>query len=179
MQNNVNEQMNFCIDTNCTNALEEGRQGITLNQINYWLGGVTQSVIAGVGLLGNLISITIFGRTKLRNTFHLLLVVLALWDLGYLILTLTEEVLNMYDINKQGKSFHHPEYVPTNFFFIMYPKFIHPFKPIFLMASEYFTVVISLDRYFAIMHPFQYYSFFNIHPSNTSFLDNNQQKVNT
>ena len=176
MHSNGNEQIIFCIDTNCTNPLEEGRLGMNLNQINLWLGGVTQSAIACVGIFGNLISIIIFGCTKLRNTFHMFLVMLAVWDLGYLILTLAEEVLDMYDIKNQGKSFHHPDYVPTNLFFILYPKFIHPFKPIFLMASEYFTVVISLDRYFAIMHPFRYYSFFNIHPSNTSFLDDNQQK---
>ena len=145
LQSKADEEISFCIDTDCSRSLQKDDQEVTLNQVNFWLGGVTQSVIACVGLLGNFISITIFGRAKLRNTFHLFLVVLAFWDLCYLILTLTEEFLNMYDIVNQGRSFHHPKYIPTRLFSILYPKIIHPFKAIFLMASEYFTVVISLD----------------------------------
>ena len=149
----ANEEINFCVDTDCTKSLQKECQECTLSLVNFWLGGVTQSVIACFGIFGNLISITIFGQRKLRNTFHLFLVVLAFWDLGYLILTLIEEIFNMYDIINQGKSFHHPNYVPTGLYTVLYPKFIHPFKSIFLMASEYFTVVISIDRYFAIMYP--------------------------
>ena len=164
----------LCSLTNCSISWNEGLPISDLIQVYFWLGVVVQCVIACTGLLGNTLSVLIFTSKELRSTFHMLLVVLAFFDLGCLIPTIIEVIVYMYDYKTQGTVFPDPSYKPNVVFFYLYPKFIRPLEFICLLASEYFTVIMSLDRYYAIMYPLQYYSRFNTNCLDTTFLEQNQ-----
>ena len=74
------------------------------------------------------------------------LVALAVFDLGYLFLTLLEEIPQMVDIQSQGTTYPDPECTINNVWLYLYPRLIYPMQYVFLTASEYFTVILSLDR---------------------------------
>ena len=62
-----------CKKFNCKNPWNETSsfyEGDVLNQMYFWLDGVLQCVIAGIGLLGNIFAICIFTSKYLRSTFH-------------------------------------------------------------------------------------------------------------
>ena len=144
MQSNITE----CADP--WNANEKD----TLVQVYFWFDGISRCFIASIGLFGNVFAMFVFSSKELKSTFNLLLIVLAVFDSGYLILTLFEELLQIYDISTQGTLYPDPIYIPNQIWVNLYPKFIRPFKFIFFTASEFFTVLIAVDRYIAIRYPF-------------------------
>ena len=97
---------------------------------------------------------------ELRTTFHMFLVALAIFDLGYLFSALLEEIPQIHDINTKGTTYPDPdpEYKLNPVWVYLYPQLIHPMQYVFFTASEYFTVVISLDRFVAVKYPLKYYS---------------------
>ena len=120
----------------------------------FWTCGVGLCIIAGVGILGNIVSIAAFTSKDLRSTFHMYLVFLAVFDLGFLLLDLFTSMLQIYDVNCQGTLSPDPNWTPNELWIMFYPYFIRPFKYTLLTSSEIFTVVISVDRYIAIKYPF-------------------------
>ena len=84
-----------------------------------------------------------------------------------------EKILKTYDFYTQATVFPDPKYTPSLMFFYLYPKLIRPFEFIFILASEYCTVIMSLDRYYAVVYPLQYYSKFTTYYLDTSFLEQN------
>ena len=163
-----------CNKTICSTSWDEGYDKHELTHIYFGLGIVTQFIIACVGLSGNSLSILIFTSRELRSTFHMLLVVLATFDSSCLILIILEKILKTYDFFTQGTVFPDPKYKPSVLFFYLYPKLIRPFEFIFILASEYCTVIMSLDRYYAVVYPLQYYSKFSTNYLDTSFLEQNR-----
>ena len=144
MQSNITE----CADP--WNAKEKD----TLVQIYFWFDGISRCSVASIGLFANVFAMFTFSSKELKSTFNLLLIVLAVFDSGYLVLTLFEELLQIYDISTQGTLYPDPIYIPNQIWVNLYPKFIRPFKFIFFTASEFFTVLIAVDRYIAIRYPF-------------------------
>ena len=104
MQANNTDYFDSCYNINCTNSCNEEYDKETILKIHFWLSGVTQCTIASIGLLGNILSVTVFSSKELRSTFHVLLVVLAVWDLGHLILSFLEGSLVIYDITNQKEN---------------------------------------------------------------------------
>ena len=68
-----------------------------LKSFNLWIDGILIIIISIFGLIGNLITIVIFNRKELRSTFHASLCVLAVFDLGYILVTLIDTVLQVVD----------------------------------------------------------------------------------
>ena len=68
-----------------------------LKSFNLWIDGVLIIIISIFGLIGNLITIVIFNRKELRSTFHASLCVLAVFDLGYILVTFFDTVLQVVD----------------------------------------------------------------------------------
>ena len=168
--------MQRCADITCVSPWKEGSEKETLVQVYFWLDGVVRCVIASIGFLGNIFTMIVFSSKELRSTFHVLLVVLAFFDLGYLILTLLEEILHIYDITTKGCTYPDPNCNPNQIWVILFPEFIHPLQYVFLTASEFFTVALSVDRYIAIKYPLQYYSRWNTSTFDTNFLGHRRAK---
>ena len=144
--------------------------------VYFWLDGIFRCVIAGCGILGNYFAIRIFSTRELRSTFNMFLVVLAIFDMGYLFLILLEEIPQIIDIKKQKTTYPDPECELNQVWLYLYPKFIHPMQYVFLTASEYFTVIISLDRFIAIKYPLRYYSRRKTRWSKCNYLEQRRSK---
>ena len=124
----------------------------------FWLGGVIICIISGLGVIFNSIIILVFSNKTLKSTFHMFLIVLAVFDLGFSLLSMMVSILEINDINTQGTTYPDPKWDPSQLWIKFYPHFIHPFKYILISASECFTVLMSIDRFMAIKFPFQYHS---------------------
>ena len=153
-----NESEDNCSDINYREPWKDGEEKERLVHLYFWLQGVVRSSIAGTGVLVNIFSIVILSSKELRSTFHMFLVVLCCFDLGYLICTLLEEIPQMYDIITQGTTYPDPGCKVNIVWVYLYPLVIHPFQYIFLTSSENFTIVLSVDRFIAVKYPLRYYS---------------------
>ena len=151
----------------------------TLVNTYFWFDGVTRSVISSIGIIGNIITIILFSSKDLRSTFHMFLVVLACFDLGYLFLTLLEEIPQMQDIHNQETTYPDPECNLNKVWVLLYPHFIHPFQYIFMTAAEYLTIIICVDRYIAIKYPLRHYSPWNVSSFDNHFFDQRNQGKDT
>ena len=106
------------------------------------------TVIGIFGFFGNLLTIIIFNRKELRSTFHASLSVLALFDLGFLFVIIFDTILQLVDLAGPYKSsYPDSESEPNKLWIALYPYVLWPFENIFMTASIYMTVVISVDRY--------------------------------
>ena len=147
-----------CSDINFLEPWKDDIEKQRLVEVYLWLDGVVRCSIAGVGVLVSLFSIIILLTKELRSTFHMFLVILSCFDLGYLILALLEEIPQIYDILTQGTTYPDPGCELNIVWVYLYPLFIRPFQYIFLTASENFTIVLSVDRFIAVKYPLRYYS---------------------
>ena len=165
-------------DINSLGPWKDGPEKDRLVNAYFWLDGVVRCSIACIGIMGNIVTIIIFSSKELRSTFHIFLVVLAWFDLGYLFLTLLEEIPQMQDIVSQGTTYPDPKCNLNIVWVYLYPLFIHPLQYVFLTASEYFTMVISIDRFIAIKYPLRYYYSRRHHAStyDNNFLDQHRSK---
>ena len=105
------------------------------------------------------------------------LIVLAVFDLGFSLLSMMVSILEINDINTQGTTYPDPKWDPSQLWIKIYPHFIHPFKYILISASECFTLVMSIDRFIAIKFPFRYHSFWtnDSQPEETHDVNDAQQ----
>ena len=145
----------------CECPWNNGPEKDSLVSIFFWLDGVSRLVIAGIGIFGNIFTISILSSGELRSTFHIFLVILACFDLGYLFLTFLEEVPQIQDIITQNTTYPDKNCKLNEAWAVLYPYFIHPVQYIFLTSSEYLTVAISIDRFIAIKYPLRYYYLWN------------------
>ena len=121
----------------------------------FWIGGIATFVIGSLGIIGNIISIHIGRRMKLKSAFINLLIVLAYFDTCYLLICIVHQSILLYDKQQPnymtGSNFHH-----SPVYSILYPYVLHPLRHVFQTASIITTVIISLVRYVAVLHPFFY-----------------------
>ena len=81
----------------CTDPWRDPDFQNLLKSFNLWIDGVLIIIVSVFGLIGNLITIVIFNGKELRSTFHASLCVLAVFDLGYILVTLIDTVLQVVD----------------------------------------------------------------------------------
>ena len=85
------------------------------------------------------------------STFHANLVVLAVFDTGYILSQLVTSFLYMIEYYTTGTLPPDPKASPNPTYNLLWPKLIWPLQNIFMVGSIYMTAVISVDRY----HPCQ------------------------
>ena len=71
----------------------------TLMSVAYWCGGVNRIAIAVLGIIGNVISVYVLSRKKMRNNFKglLALVDLALFDMAFIVTSMSMGVVMVSD----------------------------------------------------------------------------------
>eukprot|EP00093_Oithona_nana_P006238 06238.XXX_21480_19025_1 [CDS] Oithona nana genome sequencing. len=135
--NNSNE--NLTLD--CPIYTEDSKYWMEF--INFWVGGVVQTLSIIFGFVGNLVFIFILTRKELRNSFNLLLVALAMFDLCFLIGAQLESIRVSFGCS-------------TNVHIILFPYLLYPGKELAMTGSIFMIVAIALERYVAVHNPIDY-----------------------
>ena len=125
----------------------------TYNTVRWWLDGVTQITICTIGFLTNLLSIRVLLSREMKNLFNITLAILAVFDAIYTLCDISES-LRIVDYNRNPCT-DAPLY--QKFITITMPQFLRPIRYISMVASIYTTIIISVERYFAVSKPI--YSF--------------------
>ena len=108
--------------------------------------GIVLLCIGLIGIMGNLVAIPFFGsRIPRQKAFCMLLTCLSICDLVVVV-----SGLFLYGIPKVPDSYA----IKTNYIIAPY---VFPMFEIGCTGSIYFTVAISIERYFAVCRPFWYY----------------------
>ena len=109
----------------------------------YWLYGVTNVIIAGIGIFLNLLGVLTLFKNKDRSLFHNLMLSLFFIDTIVLITT----ILTQLQINIGSYS---------SFISYVFPYFSYPLKGISIYASVWMTIFMSFERYQALKNPVEY-----------------------
>ena len=84
-----------------------------LNAMSFYLEGIIQTPIAIIGILGNCLSCLVLASKKMRNSFNLMIIALAVFDSGYLFGSILESF---------RKSFKLVTWLHT----MLFPQFLFP-----------------------------------------------------
>jgi len=106
----------------------------------YICDGVLVSIIGCLGVLGNIISLRVLSKPKLRDCFHQLLLALACFDTVYIVIG---------GINYTFKAFD----ADSNAYTIAFPYIIYPITNIGLCGTIFMTMAISIERFLGICYP--------------------------
>ncbi|CAG9805038.1 unnamed protein product [Chironomus riparius] len=113
----------------------------------FWLNGIGMNIIGVIGIFGNIITILVLSRPRMRNSINHLLIGLAISDLLVLITAiLMVGLAAIYPYTGRIKLYNyniHP------FLLIV----VLPFANIAQTASTYMTLLVSLERYIAVCYP--------------------------
>lgn len=112
------------------------------DQSRFWIQRVAVPLILVVGLFGNLVTIIIMTRRRMRSTTNMYLAALAFVDIMYLVLTF---ILGLS---------HYPNMAEPKYYFYWH------FKPFLMMLTDacsntsvWLTVTFTLERCFAVKYP--------------------------
>ena len=121
--------------------------------IKFLLDGIFRVSICILGLIANGVSIPVLFSDKMKNLFNITLAILALFDTIYVLCDLLESlILVHYNLNICTKI---PAYVIIQI--KLFPT-IHTIKGTAMMTSIYITIIIAIERYFAVAKPLNTYS---------------------
>ncbi len=118
------------------------------SSLEFWVGGVARLVVCPAGIAANVVVILVFSRPDMSNVFNRHLMLLAYFDASYLLFCLADALIITTHGVAAGTN------VAENvFWWLVHPFLLHPMQQIFLTASIYMTVAVSVDRYLAVLHP--------------------------
>ena len=107
--------------------------------------GIILITIGILGILGNLVAIPYFGkRIPRQHTFYTLLTCLSICDLVVVI-----NGILLYGLSKVSENYFMNTYVPI-------APYVFPTFEIGCTGGIYFTMAISIERYFVVCRPFWY-----------------------
>ena len=119
-------------------------------RISWCLEGVVHIILSLMGFLANAIAARVMLSSELlNNIFNRTLAILAVVD----------AVFNVCDILESVRIYHYdrigclPKGPLQTLHLYLFPKVLHPLRQITMLASIYITVVLALERYFAVSKP--------------------------
>ena len=71
---------------------------VHLNMLTYWLGGVITVIFCIIGITLNIGACCVWGSTKMRHPFNLLLIALCIFDCGYLLGIVLESFRKSFEL---------------------------------------------------------------------------------
>ena len=125
-------------ELNCYNSTEQN--DALLQNIGFWVEGVLPIIIGVPGIVGNVFASIILSGKTMRNSFNILLIALAIYDSGYVVL----------DIFQKRSELH------NNFYVMLFPYLLYPLEMIAMTGSILLTVAIAIERYTAVHYPISY-----------------------
>ena len=109
--------------------------------VSWWIEGVIQIVINVIGIIANCVAIPVLLSRKLANVFNRTLAILAVLD----------AIFNMCDIFESIRIFHGGECRSLHVY--LFPYVLYPLQNITMVASIYTTVIVAIERYYAVTRP--------------------------
>ena len=107
---------------------------LSFSSIKYWLDGPIGITLASIGLVSNIVAITMLMRQRVQRNFHMMMIFLSMWDFGYLVLSICCFSLPLLST-----------YFRENLYIYMIPYAI-PLAQICLSGSCYSTVALTIER---------------------------------
>ena len=104
---------------------------------------VLLSTIGFLGIVGNVAALFLFSRQSKQLKFHRLMMMLAVYDLFYIILSLF-----LFTIPQLSS-----DYKTLGLHFHVLPKAL-PLAQVSLTGSIYSTLAMTVERYLTVCHPF-------------------------
>ena len=146
------------LDFNCSEPTEE--EFVLFGNIVVIVEGYGTIGLATLGVCANILAIAVFCNKSFKSNFNNLLIALAVFDLLFLVVCITESVRRAFEdpvanstsLNGLATQVHHH----------LFPYFLYPLHNILLTCSIFMTISISIERYLAIFHPLVYRNRYNI-----------------
>eukprot|EP00092_Neocalanus_flemingeri_P036969 GFUD01040248.1.p1 GENE.GFUD01040248.1~~GFUD01040248.1.p1 ORF type:complete len:384 (+),score=91.46 GFUD01040248.1:150-1301(+) len=137
---------------NCSEGTEDDY--VLLGNIDMLVGGYGTIGLATLGVCANILAISVFCKKSFKSNFNNLLIALAVFDLLFLVVCITESVRRTFeDADANSSSF---SGFATQVHHHLFPYFLYPLHNILLTCSIFMTISISIERYLAIFHPLVY-----------------------
>ncbi|XP_059087497.1 FMRFamide receptor-like [Tigriopus californicus] len=116
------------------------------NMFEFITEGVLLTAVSIFGLVGNIIAIVVLSRPSMKGSFSTLLIGLSSFDLLYL--TIAIAIFGLPAVS--------PSYSRTIYVYILPVSF--GFGHIGRVGSVFVTTSVTIERYFAIVHPLKHFS---------------------
>jgi len=139
-------------DTVCGFPGEE--QYLTWTKFNLILEGYCNITLSVFGIIANILAICVFSKKSFKSNFNNLLISLAVCDLLFLVISISESVRRTFQDQEASNSTLGGQL--TQIHHLLLPHFLYPLHNILLSISIFMTVSISIERYLAIFHPLVY-----------------------
>ena len=131
--------INYTSSLNCPIWTPEDQK--LIDQVEYWIGGISVCCLSIPGMLMNLIAIlALITKSSNHTTFNSLLISLFAFDSIYLFFETIETFRRRFKLESRLHT-------------ILLPKLIYPLTIISLSASIFMTVGVAHERYDAIKKP--------------------------
>jgi len=137
---------------NCSEATDA--EYALLGDIDVLVGGYGTIGLATLGVCANILAILVLCKKSFKSNFNNLLIALAVFDLLFLVVSITESIRRTFEPRVTNSST--ISGLVTQLHHHLFPYFLYPLHNILLTCSIFMTVSISIERYLAIFHPFVY-----------------------
>merc|ERR1712223_1980658 len=107
--------------------------------------GVLLSIVSALGVVGNVVAIFILSKPVMKGSFSSLLIGLSIFDMLYLIIG-----LSIFGLPELSQSYKDQVYI-----YIM--PVGYGLGHIGRVGSVFVTVSVTIERYFAIVHPLKHF----------------------
>lgn len=129
--------LNISLNSSCRELPQDPS---VVEKFSYICDGILVFMIGLIGIIGNVISVLVLLRPKLRDCFHQLLIALAFFDTLYIICGGINYTVRAFEIR-------------MDLYTITFPHFFYPFANIGMCGTIFMTVAISLERFLGICYP--------------------------